>query len=303
MMIFNKAVISLFFLIWTSFNYTSKSTLPYDLKQPKLITVLPDTLREISGMTYIDSNTIACIQDENGILFFYDLQSNQLKGQQRFYIDGDYEGIAKYNDTLYVLRSDGCIFEVVVIQNGMVHVKEHKSNIPLNNYEGLCYDHLKHRLLIAGKGKAGKGTELKDKRWVYEFDLISKRLNEKPVFEFDVQVINQKMNQTNAVQTRKVPNAKYKSKESNYIKLRISAICIHPISNKLFILSAADHMLFVYDLNGEMEHAERLDPVVFNKAEGLTFLSNGNMLISNEAQDKKPTLLQFEYQSIEEVMK
>jgi len=39
-----------------------------------------------------------------------------------------------------------------------------------------------------------------------------------------------------------------------------------------------------------------LDPRVFNKAEGITFMENGDMLITNEGQDHRPTLLRFNYQ-------
>jgi hypothetical protein len=39
-----------------------------------------------------------------------------------------------------------------------------------------------------------------------------------------------------------------------------------------------------------------LDPEMFNKSEGIAFYENGDMLITNEGQDKKPTLLHFEDQ-------
>ena len=48
-------------------------------------------------------------------------------------------------------------------------------------------------------------------------------------------------------------------------------------------------------MNGDIEHIEQLNPTMFNKAEGITFYENGDMLITNEGQDKKPTLLFFKY--------
>jgi hypothetical protein len=48
-------------------------------------------------------------------------------------------------------------------------------------------------------------------------------------------------------------------------------------------------------MDGSIEHIELLDPTMFNKAEGITFYDNGDMLITNEGQDKKPTLLYFKY--------
>ncbi|MEO8211019.1 MAG: hypothetical protein ABI840_10690 [bacterium] len=54
-------------------------------------------------------------------------------------------------------------------------------------------------------------------------------------------------------------------------------------------------MLFVFDMEGNPEHIKVLNAEVFNKAEGICFLENGDMLITNEAQNKKPTLLRFDY--------
>ena len=87
-------------------------TAGYKLTEPDARIILPDTLREISGLTCIDSNLFACIQDENGILFIYDLKQNKIREQFTFNIDGDYEGICRVSDTIYILRSDGVLFEI-----------------------------------------------------------------------------------------------------------------------------------------------------------------------------------------------
>ena len=79
------------------------------------------------------------------------------------------------------------------------------------------------------------------------------------------------------------------------LKFRTSAVCIHPISKKLYLLSAVDHLLFIFNMNGTIEHMEKLDPYLFNKAEGITFFDNGDMFVTNEGQHKKPTLLRFNY--------
>ena len=48
-------------------------------------------------------------------------------------------------------------------------------------------------------------------------------------------------------------------------------------------------------MNGNLEHIEQLNPVIFNKPEGLSFYQNGDVLISNEGQAHQPTLLKFNY--------
>ena len=77
-----------------------------------------------------------------------------------------------------------------------------------------------------------------------------------------------------------------------------SAIAVHPITKKLYLLSASDHLFFIFNsTNGEIEHLELLNPDIFNKAEGITFMDNGDMIITNEGQNKNPTLLRFNYKS------
>ncbi|MEO8211018.1 MAG: hypothetical protein ABI840_10685 [bacterium] len=55
--------------------------LQYDLTKPLSVNALPEILNEVSGITVMDSNTVACIQDENGTLFIYDVVKNKIKTQ------------------------------------------------------------------------------------------------------------------------------------------------------------------------------------------------------------------------------
>jgi hypothetical protein len=44
---------------------------------------------------------------------------------------------------------------------------------------------------------------------------------------------------------------------------------------------------------------EKLDDDLFNQPEGLTFLSNGDMLISNESKNKPPTIVRCNFRKYE----
>ncbi len=263
----------------------------YDFHSPKSTIILPDTLREISGVTCIDSLTLGCIQDENGILFIYDLVNREIKNQFTFEMDGDYEGLARVNNDMYVLRSDGAVFEINNFQSPNYSTTTHQTQIPAPNNEGFCYDKANNRLLIGCKGKLGKGKEFKDLRAIYGFDLNEKIISEKPVFEFNVKDLKEYAEKHNLDISYK---EKKNSKEPD-IKFMISGLCIHPITKELYILSAADHLLFVYDMKGQLKHMEVLKKHLFNKAEGLAFTPDGSLYISNEGQDKHPTLLEFNY--------
>ena len=269
----------------------------YNMTSPDQRFILPDTLREISGLTYIDSNTFACIQDENGILFIYDLSNNKIRKQYPFNLDGDYEGITRVGNTIYVLRSDGTLFEIINYNSKKFKQNSYATGIPAENNEGLCYDADNNRLLIAAKGKIGKGREFKDRRVIYGFDLQTKMLSDETAFDFDLATINDFAKQKNiSFPPKEKKNGEVK--ESS-IKFKTSAICIHPVTKKLFLLSASDHLFFIFDMQGKIEHIEQLDETMFNKAEGITFFENGDMLITNEGQDKNPTLLRFNYNKSE----
>ncbi|MEP7128171.1 MAG: hypothetical protein ABI729_04855 [Chitinophagales bacterium] len=270
----------------------SDSVSGYDLAKPDKTMILPDTLREISDLTEINNTTIACIQDENGILFIYDVLQNNIKQQYNFHVDGDYEGIARVGKTIYILRSDGALFEISDYETANFKLGTYVTGIPADN-EGLCYDADNNRLLIACKSKLEKGAAYKDKRMIYGFDLSTKALTSEPVFTFDLVTIKQ------FAQEKKLnlPERNNKNGSDPALKFSPSAIAIHPFSKKIYLLSAAGYMLFIFDRQGTLEHIEQLNPKIFNKAEGITFFSNGDMLITNEGQDRKPTLLVFNYRN------
>jgi len=275
-------------------DYTNnEKIIGYNLTSPDVKIHLPHILNEISGITYIDSSSFACIQDEKGILFIYDFKRGKIKEEYTFNIDGDYEGIARVNENIYVLRSDGILFEISNYKSNNFQLESFVTGIPTNNNEGLCYDHDNNRLLIACKGKIGKGRELKDKRMIYGFDLKTKTMSEEPVFDFDLSSIKEFALKKGIDVPVKIKK-KGKTTEPN-IKFMTSDIGIHPITKKLFLLSAIDRMLFIFDSNGTINHIEKLDPELFNQPEGITFQPNGELLITNEGNEKKATLLRFSY--------
>ncbi len=264
----------------------------YDLSRPDKIDVLPGILHEISGITEIDNSTIASIQDENGVLVIYDLSKSNIRNQFLFHSDGDYEGIARAGNTIFVLRSDGVIYEIPDYTSAEFTSIKYKSEIPAKDNEGLCYYKKKNMLLIGPKSDI-EGKK-KSKKAIYGFSLDTKKLLDKPVIKFDLKEIkeyatNNKLN---------LPVTKKKSENSEpKIELRASAIGIHPLTNKLFLISGIEQILFVFDLNGTLEYMEKLDPKLFNQPEGISFLNNGDMLISNEGGPGNATLLRFNYKS------
>jgi len=287
----------LFFLLLSAtgfIGFTPGDVIPgYDLSSPVSRVVLPPILHEISGLTETGPSTFACIQDENGKLFIVNTEKNEIEREISFGLDGDYEGITRVGETIYVLRSDGLLYEIPDYRSGSKQTIYHDTHIPAANNEGLCYDSKNNRLLIGCKGRVSKEQEEKDRRLIYAFDLKTKKLGATPAYDFNVNEI------TAFAVSNKVISAFRENKKgrmvSNILKFSTSEIAIHPRNKLLYVLCSADHLLMVFDENGTIKHMQALDPVIFNKPEGITFFPDGDMLITNEGQKNVPTLLRFKY--------
>jgi uncharacterized protein YlaI len=262
----------------------------YNFKKPKTTLILPKSLHEISGISVINNSTIACIEDENGILFMYDILANSVVKQYSFSTDGDYEAISRVGDDMYILRSDGALFEIENYASTDFKLVTYSPNVPAFDNEGLCYDAPNNRLLIACKSNPEKGHNTKDLRVIYGFNLETKKLSNKPIFKFKLDDVKDYI---------KSENKRHKSNkdkiDASSVKLRISDICINPVNHKFYMLSAVDHLLLVFESNGKIDRVVPLNHKLLRQPEGIAFMDNGDMLISSEADNKKPTLLLFKY--------
>ncbi len=262
----------------------------YALNQPNAVIKLPAELKEISGIAFFGENKLACVQDEKGTIFIYDFQKRRLKKSFDFAANKDYEAIASVHDTIFVLRSNGDIFEIdqpeSETENSVIH---HTFLSKANNCEGLCYDEKYNRLLIACKGKPEKGTTIRGVKAVYGFDLRTKQLSETPVY-----IIN-----PDSVKALILRNTErtgwfeqmFPSDKSKDFYFEPSEIAIEPGTDDVYVLSSVNKTLLVLSGNGYYKCAERLDPKIYKQPEGLTFSNNGELLISDEGKDKKANLI------------
>jgi uncharacterized protein YjiK len=123
-------------------------------KTPETVSIkqqwqLPEILREVSGIAWLDKDRFACVQDEAGTIYIFNKHSGQVEKEILFTGAGDFEGLTLNGNTAYVIRSDGALFEVDM---NTKKTAEYKTGLPIeNNMEGLCYDAGNNRLLIAGK--------------------------------------------------------------------------------------------------------------------------------------------------------
>lgn len=230
---------------------------------------LPAELREVSGIAFLEDNLLACVQDEEGAIYLYDLQQQAIKEKIPFAGPGDYEGIVTDGSTAYILRSDGAIFEVEDFRNGKLVVKEYASALAATqNTEGLALDKANNRLLIACKGY---DEQLGDVKGIYAFALDSKTMQNTPVIK--VPLAQQQLQGV-------------KTKNSKYDVLQPSSLEVHPHTGELYMLDAVNNRLYTLNEQGELLKTVELDKKLFRQAEGLTFGSNGEMYIASEGGKK-----------------
>lgn len=225
---------------------------------------LPAILEEVSGIAMIDENRIAAVQDEEGKIFIYNLQTSQIESQLYFSGSGDYEGIAVVNENAYVLESDGTIYEIPDYKDDKE--KSNKYSTALQgkyNFEGLTYDEKNNRLLLTIKDKDDDNFKP-----VFSFKLETKQLDKNPAVQINLKdTIFDQLGQ----------------KKSHKL-LRPSEIGINPVTGDYYILEGVNPKLLILDPQGNLKKLHILNQYQFRQAEGLTFSQNGDVYISNEGK-------------------
>ena len=261
----------------------------FDVNHPSQVIKLPGALKEISGITTLSKNKIACVQDEKGTVFVYDIHKDKLKESIAFGKNKDYEAIANVNDTIYVLRSNGTIYEIDSLESTDENVISFPTFLSKqNNCEGLCYDRANNRLLLACKGRPEKGTAARSSKAVYAFDLATKQLQKEPVLVINPDEIIEMGR--NAVQNNSFLNSFFGTVKNENL-FEPSEIAIENASGNYFILSSVGKRLASFSPDGKLIAVVNLDPSIFKQPEGLAFALNGDMIISDEGRNGKANLV------------
>lgn len=267
----------------------------YVFKHPDRVYTLPGSLAEISGLTLLDDFHLGAIDDESSKLFVIDIRTGKVTDRHK--MGGgkklDYEAVERVGDTVYVLSSAGIIYEIRDWKrNKRITARYETGLYSRHDNEGLAYDAINHRLLIACKEYPGK--EMKGYKAVYAFDLGKKRLLPEPVFKIDLARVEVAANSGGA--TGVVSKKKKKPWWKHTKQIKPAALAVHPLTQQLFIISSAKRRMIVLNSDGTLDTAYKLPKKYFVQAEGMAFLPNGDLFISNERADREAaTLLRFNY--------
>jgi hypothetical protein len=243
----------------------------YDFSQPYLIN-LPAVLDEISGIAYYpkDSSVFAII-DEEALLFKISLNNPNPENirQWAFGKANDYEDLILKDSIFYVLVSNGNIRTVKF--NGEAITTEKFSFIPgskkkENEFESMYLD--SGKIILLCKDCDG---DKKRKTSRFSFDMATG-----------------KYHQVDSINNSKVAGLI----DENKIALRASAAAINPVTNELYVVSAVNKTIYIFDKEGNPKELYELNPKLYKQPEGIAFTPDGDLIISNEIYlEGNPTLL------------
>jgi uncharacterized protein YjiK len=240
---------------------------------------LPKKLREVSAVTAVDDDTLACVQDEKGILFFLRLSDGKVTQKLHFGHHGDYEGLARVGEAYWVLRSDGELIELAQSGAELQTVGTWKLALPNHEFEGLAWDSRHGRLLIAPKDLSSGDKLHRDERRIYGFDLATHTLSPEPLV---VVRIPELMEEAVALGFELPTRATHKGKLKPHLTLHITELTVDPQTDAIYLLSAIDHALLEVDRAGHLLSLQLLSPDDLPQPEGLAFLPDGRLVVASE---------------------
>ena len=243
------------------------ATTPYDFSKPAAEFSLPAVLQEISGLTVLDGAQLGAVQDEEGDLYAIRMTDGEPVGRIRFGRGGDYEGLERVGDIVYVLQSDGDLFELRDWNRGRLpKTRNFETRLGAKACDAEGLGARGRRLFIACK------EEDEDKLTrVYSFD------PERAVTALHL-----------TVDPDDVPGKG---------DLRISALAFHPVTGNMVLLSVERELLISVTDAGEVVDVWDLKPAELEQPEGLAFLPNGDVFVASESATSFGRVLRFDYRA------
>lgn len=241
-------------------------------KQPKQFR-LPKRISEASGLAMTSDGRLFTHDDERGVVYQLDYRRGQIVKQfsiGNFGVQEDFEGIAVKKDTIYMVASNGTIFEFREGEAGdRMLFTQYKTPLSMkNDVEGLEYDPETNALLLACKG--GPGREYQGKKAIYAFPLSTKRLEEQPRFLIPLDAV---------------------AKKSHKGGFHPSGIARHPTSGTFFIISADGESVVELGKDGKILAQAEIPKRVNSQPEGIAFTPDGlTLILCNDGQGENGTL-------------
>lgn len=252
----------------------------YNLQSPSATWTLPDELFEISGNAWIDDKHLLVIEDLHPNLYVVRLDKTAAIEKKVPFapekIDKfDIEDVAFNGKTAYALWSHGTIYKIDDWQTSPKVSNWETGLKKSNNTEGLCYDPLTKKLLVACKNDSGDDDEKKSTRGIYRFDPENGKMESEPFMLIE--------------------KADFKKVADEKFNFYPSAIGVHPVTGDIYVLSTKETKgLARFSHDGKLKDFQWIDKKLMPQPEGLCFAPDGTLYISTEGKHGQPAkILRF----------
>ena len=234
---------------------------------------LPPLLRNISAIDYISQNKMACIQDEVGSIYIFNLDSGTIEKEYAFGPPGNYKGLVILNNDAYVACADGRIIEIKDYNSEKREATEFGTHLTIEEeVNGLCYDRKNKRLLVTIK-RTEDGNQLY--KGIYSFHLSDKRMLAKPAIKIDLR-------------SRVFRNLPSRNMQTVF---QPSDIDIDPLTGLLYIVDGTRVQLLRMRMNENIKDVTELGREKFIQPEGITFTPSGELFIASKGVREEPGML------------
>lgn len=226
---------------------------------------LPFVLREVSGISHIDDLRMACIQDEEGIIFIYDLEKQEITDEIQFGPRGDYESVRIIDSVAYIMESSGKLFKINNFESNHSEIEIYQTGFSRkNDIESFDYHDHSNTFLTIPKNK--NLSNFSDDFIIYKINSSTYKIEEQPYSSLKTEDSIFQVN-------------KFFFAEKNIYP---SELAIHPETGEIYILDSKIPRLLILNSNGSFKKIYKLNPKDFQQPEGISFDSQGRMYISNE---------------------
>lgn len=240
---------------------------------------LPRRLTEISGLAISQDGRLWAHDDERATLFEVDPESGEIL--QSFSlgdpaVSGDFEGIATIGDRLFLVTSEGELYEFRAPAAGTadgvaVRFTRHDGLRKRNcEVEGLDHDASTNTLLLACKTTSGRA--LRNRLVVFGFSLDRMTALDQPIFAAPLDFLK-----------------RFDLDE----ELSPSGVALHPIAKTVFILAARQNLVVELARDGTPLGARELSGQNHRQAEGIVFLPDGTLIIVDEGGSDHAKLTRY----------
>ncbi len=248
----------------------------FDLSHPQSVHHLPMGISPFSDVTMLDSTQMLGLDQEVGSLILFDLTTNSIKSQLTLG-ETKFTDMAMMDSTVVLLDADHQVHFLLPPYDSLSFETASKIDEDLIINGACLHSSTKRMFLMSEPVEKGEGLFTSS---IYTYNLNHRKLNETTLFDVNTTDIELFASENNI--SLPLLSVNDFGDSISGLNFTPSAIAVHPKTNEIYILSSGDKSLVVYDQFGKVVNFTFLDPSLFTAPSGLTFLANGDLLISNK---------------------